>query len=95
MHDRCGTKAKTTRRELGVTAFDDNDLQEKQYSHTDPIVITTMLGRAEVHIILVDNGSSVNILFKDAFDKMRLSMDVMSLHAIKGYMVLREKTSCP
>ena len=38
----------------------------------DPLVITTAIGPALVHKVLVDNGSSVNILFKKAFEQMRL-----------------------
>ena len=38
----------------------------------DPLVITTTIGPTLVHKVLVDNGSSVNILFKKSFDQMRL-----------------------
>ena len=40
----------------------------------DPLVITATIGPATVHKVLVDNGSSVNILFKKAFDQMKLEM---------------------
>lgn len=38
----------------------------------DPFVITAVIGPATVHKVLVDNGSSVNILFKKTFDQMKL-----------------------
>lgn len=55
----------------------------------DPLVISAMLGRVKVHQNLVDNRSLVNILFKDARDKMRLAIeDVIPcnqwLHAFMG-----------
>jgi len=58
--------------------FNDNDLEGRQYPHTDPMVISAWFGPAEVFRFLVDTGSSVNILFKHAFNKMRLSMKDMT-----------------
>ena len=64
----------TKRRERINISFNDDDLIGRQYPHVDPMVITARVGPAEVRRILVDTGSSVNILFKHAFDKMKLSM---------------------
>jgi len=54
--------------------FNDNDLEGRQYPHIDPMVISAWFGLAEIFRILVDMGISVNILFKHAFNKMRVSM---------------------
>ena len=40
----------------------------------DPFVITVPIGPATVHKVLVDNKSSVNILFKKTFDLMNLEL---------------------
>ncbi|XP_072074022.1 uncharacterized protein [Arachis hypogaea] len=39
--------------------------------HDDPIVFTIVLVNGNLHRTLVDQGSSVDILFKSAFDKLR------------------------
>ncbi|XP_072052087.1 uncharacterized protein [Arachis hypogaea] len=40
--------------------------------HDDPVVITIILANANLHRTLVDQGSSADILFKSAFDKLGL-----------------------
>jgi len=54
--------------------FNNDDLEDRWYPYIDLMVISAWFGPAEVFRILVDTGSSVNILFKHAFNKMRLSM---------------------
>lgn len=51
-----------------------------------------MLGSTEVHWILADNGRSVNILFKDAFDKMILSMKIVTIYNRRLHGFLGEDT---
>jgi len=60
------------RKEKQDIVFNANELESRQYPHIDPMVISACFGPAEVFRILVDTGSSVNILFKHAFNKMRL-----------------------
>jgi len=66
--------------------FNDNDLEGRQYPHIDPMVISAWLGPAEMFRILVDTGSSVNILFKHAFSKMRLSMKDVTNKPLHGFI---------
>jgi len=82
-----GRCSKRTERQHIV--FNDSDLEGRQYPHIDPMVISAWLGPAEVFRILVDTGSSVNILFKHAFNKVRLSMKYVTpcnrlLHGFTG-----------
>jgi hypothetical protein len=42
------------------------------YPHDDALVVTMMIGNYNIHRILVDNGSSADILFLPAFEKMKI-----------------------
>ena len=44
-----------------------------------PLVVTTVIKNMRVMKILMDGGSGINILYKDAFDK--LNVDIRKLHA--------------
>ena len=52
--------------------FMDEDHFRVIRGHDDPMVIFTMIVNVEVKGIVVDQGSSMDILFKDAFDKLGL-----------------------
>jgi hypothetical protein len=44
-----------------------------------PLVVIAVIENTRVMKILMDGGSGINILYKDAFDK--LNMDIRKLHA--------------
>lgn len=48
------------------------DANVVETSTIEPLVITTTIGLAIVRKVLVECGSSVNILFKKAYDQMML-----------------------
>ena len=50
--------------------FSDTDLEGYQNSHDDPLVIRVVVANKTVHRVLIDNGSSTDIIFSSAFDKM-------------------------
>ncbi|XP_010270816.1 PREDICTED: uncharacterized protein LOC104607022 [Nelumbo nucifera] len=54
--------------------FMEDDACGIQYPHGDALVIKLRINDFEVKRILVDSGSSADILFKDAFDKPQLQM---------------------
>lgn len=53
--------------------FDETDFQVRDYPHCDAFVATANVARFTLHNILVDNGSSADILFIKAFDSMGLN----------------------
>ena len=71
--------------------FSDSDLEGCQHPHDDPHVIRTIVANTTVHRVLVDNGSSADIIFASAFDKMgigREKLEPVSTH-LRGFS--REK----
>ncbi|KAK3025049.1 hypothetical protein RJ639_044800 [Escallonia herrerae] len=51
------------------------DIKDVKTPHDDPLVITIKAGNFDVKRVLVDNGSSAEVLFYDAFKKMNISTD--------------------
>ncbi|XP_072088128.1 uncharacterized protein [Arachis hypogaea] len=58
--------------DLPTISFTKEDGQGIVPGHNDPVVITMILANANLHRTLVDQGSSADILFKPAFDKLGL-----------------------
>ncbi|XP_016167927.1 uncharacterized protein LOC107610382 [Arachis ipaensis] len=58
--------------DLPTISFTKEDRQGIIPGHDNPVVITMVLANAHLHRILVDHGSSADILFKPAFDKLGL-----------------------
>ena len=52
--------------------FNKNDFQVRDFPHTDAFVATTNIAGFTVHNILIDNGSSADILFIKPFEQMNL-----------------------
>ena len=48
-------------------SFFQEDLDDVKYPHDDVVVVSTMIGNAKVHRLLVTTGSSYEILFISAF----------------------------
>uniref|UniRef100_A0A803PAC4 RNase H type-1 domain-containing protein n=1 Tax=Cannabis sativa TaxID=3483 RepID=A0A803PAC4_CANSA len=53
--------------------FIEEDARSVRFLHHDPLVIETPIANKVVVMILVDNGSSVNLLFKDTFTAIGLT----------------------
>ncbi|VFQ65252.1 unnamed protein product [Cuscuta campestris] len=52
--------------------FTDRDLPPTSEDHNDPLVITMDINGVDVARVLVDTGNSVNILYLETFQKLRL-----------------------
>ena len=58
-----------------------------QHPHDDPLVIRVVIANKIVHMFLVDNGSSADIIFTSAFDKMgiiREKLEPINAH-LRGF----------
>ena len=49
--------------------FSDSDMEGCQHPHDDPLVIKAVVANKTIHRVLVDNGSSTDIIFASAFEK--------------------------
>ena len=67
--------------------FSDSDLEGCQHPHDDPLVVRAIVANTTVHRVLVDNGSSADIIFASAFDKMgvgREKLEPVNTH-LRGF----------
>ena len=55
--------------------FLDADLEGCQHPHDDPLVIRAVVANKTVHRVLIDNGSSTDIIFASAFEKMGIERE--------------------
>ena len=73
--------------------FSDSDMEGCQHPHDDPLVIRVVVVNKTIHKVLVDNGSSANIIFASAFDQMGIGREKLEpvnayLHGFSGERVL-------
>ena len=55
--------------------FSYSDLEGCQHPHDDPLVIRAVVANKTIHRVLVDNGSSADIIFASAFDKIGIGRE--------------------
>ena len=63
--------------------FSDSDLEGCQHPHDDPLVIRVLIANKTIHRVHFDNGSSTDIIFASAFNKMgigREKLEPVSTH---------------
>ena len=72
MHEADKYPAKNTQRRSEDIVFIEADAKQVHHPHTDTLVITVRVANSNVHIMLVDNGSVVNILYWDVYKKTGL-----------------------
>ena len=68
-----GSVPKIARREIPVIGFLEEDTRRLHHLHDDALVVSVWVGDYNVHRMLVDNGSSVDILYYPAFQQMGIN----------------------
>jgi hypothetical protein len=63
---------KTTKCETQIIGFSDDDYAGVSFLHTDTLVLTLAIANHRIHRILIDTKSSAYILFKTAFELMKI-----------------------
>jgi hypothetical protein len=58
-----------------IVGFSDEDYAGVSLPYTDALVVSLTIANHQIRCILIDTGSSVDILFKSAFDHMRIPRD--------------------
>lgn len=53
-----------------MISISEEEVHHVQHPHNDAIVITAVIAHLRVHRVLVDNRSSINIIFKKALDQL-------------------------
>ena len=64
--------AKLSKRENTVISFTDDEARRLLHPHTDALVVTLSVANGKVFRILIDTGSSADILFTSAFRQMNV-----------------------
>ena len=65
-----GSVHKIARRESPIIGFSKEDARRLHHPHDDVLVVSVRVGDYNVHRVLVDNSSSVDILYYPAFQQM-------------------------
>ena len=58
-----GSVPKIARRQSPIIGFSKEDARRLHHLHDDALVVSIRVGNYNVHRVLVDNGSSANILY--------------------------------
>ena len=66
--------SKLPRLDTSIT-FSDSDLEGCQHPHDDPLAARVVVANKTVHRVLIDNGSSADIIFASAFNKMGIGRE--------------------
>ncbi|XP_058070962.1 uncharacterized protein LOC131220001 [Magnolia sinica] len=90
---------KSPRKELRVSScnltFTEDDARRIQHPHDDALVVAMTIANHKVYHILVDTGSSADIIYSEAFERMeilrsRLRPVKTPLHGFAGERVISE-----
>ena len=65
-----GSVPKIAQRESLIIGFSEEDARRLHHPHDDALVVSIRVGDYNVHRMLVDNGSSTDILYYPAFQQM-------------------------
>ncbi|EXB95576.1 hypothetical protein L484_016880 [Morus notabilis] len=91
-----GKEAKASRYEETKITFSEADTNGVHFPKSDALVVEAMIGNHTVCRILVDSGSSVDILYTDCLDKIgipqaRLQNNTQPMYGFTGDCVIHEE----
>ena len=58
-----------------IIGFSEEDARHLHHPHNDALVVSIRVGDYNTHQVLVDNGSSVDILYYSMFQQMRIKRE--------------------
>ena len=70
-----GRSTRTSSMDEFAISFTDEDAERIHHPHDDAIVITLLIADYTTRRVLIDNGSSADILYYPVFQQMRLGRD--------------------
>ncbi|KAL2480196.1 Uncharacterized protein Adt_33162 [Abeliophyllum distichum] len=59
---------------IDLISFTEEDMRRVHYPHCDALVVRAVVARNGLGRILVDNGSSVNVIFLSTYEKMNINV---------------------
>jgi hypothetical protein len=70
-----------------VIGFFDNDYAGVSLPHTDALVLSLAIANHKIHRILIDTGISVDILYRLAFELMKIDQNkvIPAKHSLVGF----------
>ena len=74
-----GRSPRTRATDEPTISFTDEEAERIHHPHDDVIIITLLIANYTTRRVLVDNGSSTDILYYPAFQQMRLGQDQLRL----------------
>jgi hypothetical protein len=78
---------KSQKHEAQVIGFSDDDYAGVSLPHTDALVLSLAIANHKIHRILIDTRSSANILYRSAFELMKIdrSKVIPARHSLVGF----------
>ena len=74
-----GLVSKIARKESPIIGFSEEDARRLHHPHDDALVVSIRIEDYNMHRVLVDNGSSVDILYYSAFQQMGIGRERLIL----------------
>jgi len=78
---------KSQKRDAQVIGFSDDDYAGVSLPHTDTLILSLAIANHKIHRILIDTGSSVDILYKSTFELMKIDRRkvIPARHSLMGF----------
>ncbi|XP_023912551.1 uncharacterized protein LOC112024147 [Quercus suber] len=70
-----GLVQNVAQRESPIIEFSEEDAQRLHHPHDDALVVSLQVGDYNLHRVLVDNGSSADILYYPTYQQMKISRE--------------------